>query len=68
MIDDQPAPCQMPERIYIGRKYSGSDINEIGVPPKAVTSKLTGPVGDIKTKSIPTTTTTEMKFGAYRNN
>ncbi|MNP69897.1 hypothetical protein D3C76_1660570 [compost metagenome] len=67
-MEAQPAPVQISDKIYIHLKYSGLDMNMIGSPVIEVNNWLIGPVGDKKINSIPTTTTTEMKLGAYRNN
>ncbi|MNY78380.1 hypothetical protein D3C86_2185990 [compost metagenome] len=43
-------------------------MNIIGSFVNKVNSWLIGPVGDRKMNSIPTMTTTDIKFGAYKNN
>src|SRR2546428_11015506 len=60
-IDPQPTCCQIPDPTKSWRNHSGDCMNAVG-EAEAMRS-LTRPSRAKKSKSIPTTTTTEMKCG-----
>ena len=62
-IDPQPTCCQIPDPTKSWRNHSGDCMNAVG-EAEAMRS-LTRPSRAKKSKSIPTTTTTEMKCGRY---
>ena len=63
-IEAQPAPCHIPDTIYILLKASGIAIKFILL----FIILLTGPTGDNKRNNIPHKTITDIKFGAYKIN
>ncbi len=59
----KPTVCQTSEVTKTGRNQPGSCMNEIALPPNPSTIWLIVPLSAVSSKTIPATTTIDMKCG-----